>query len=85
MLRERSFSACVAKAVSGFNFVEGFAVLCASHVSMASPFLGFCVLRTFQWLRRFSLRCFYGYAVSMPAAFDADAVSVASPFYVCGV
>ena len=39
MLRERSFAVYVAKAVSGFNFVEGFAVLCASHVSMASPFL----------------------------------------------
>ena len=33
MLREKSFAVCVAKAVSGF--------LCASHVSMASPFLGF--------------------------------------------
>ena len=50
-------------------------------VSMASPFeclrrltslraSPFYVLRTFQWLRRF-----YGFAVSMPAAFNADAVS----------
>ena len=50
MLRERSFAVCVAKAVSGFNFVEGFAVLCASHVSMASPFLA----SLFLWLRRFN-------------------------------
>jgi hypothetical protein len=70
----------MAKAVSGFNFVEGFAVLCASHVSMASPFLGFYVLRTFQWLRRFWVSvCFARFngfavsrfAVSMPTAFDA--------------
>jgi hypothetical protein len=41
------------------NFVEGFAVLCASHVSMASPFLAALFLAAlflaslFLWLRRF--------------------------------
>ena len=76
------------------NFVEGFAVLCASHVSMASPFLASLFLASlflaslflaslFLWLRRFSLRCFslrcfYGFAVS--GFLCASHVSMASPF-----
>ncbi len=60
---------------------SGFVVLCASHVSMASPFLAAHVSRAalFLWLRcfslrRFSLRCFNGFAVSR------FAVSMASLF-----
>ena len=88
MLRERSFAVCVAKAVSGFsyaelkvNFVEGFAVLCASHVSMASPFLA----SLFLWLRRFNGFAVSRFAVSMASPFLASLFLWLRRFNACGV
>ena len=99
MLRDRGFAVCVAKAVSmasPFQWLRrfslrcfyGFAVLCASHVSMASAFLAALFLASlFQWLRRsVCFARFNGYAVSRCAvsrfadAVSRCAVSMASPF-----